>query len=185
MRRSKALSALLLLAAGTSAAADRGYVAYTAPGNVFTCEIPKGWQAFGSETPFGSSVHVLGPAEEKGAWRAAIHVHFFQKSKPGFVPFDAMLKRERTPDVTTHRQATVVTRWRVSRGSGRRFDVTETRLLPPDILPAKPVVLHHYYAMVPAGDGYFVIKLSSTQEDYQRHRDDFDHLLSTFLITGY
>src|SRR5262245_57917672 len=76
---------------------------YSSPRRTFTCEIPKEWQSFEEETAQGSAVHFLGPAEADGAYRAAIHVHFVQKDRPGFVPLEAAIKRARQSDKDTSR----------------------------------------------------------------------------------
>ncbi|MBI4386382.1 MAG: hypothetical protein HY551_03270 [Elusimicrobia bacterium] len=189
-RRRARLAAALpwLLLAGLldawSAPSRAAHTLYTSPLRTFACEVPGGWQALELQTPAGSSAHFLGPAEADGAWRAALHVHFLQKDQAGFIPFDALLKRERASDPLSRREASVISRRNVARGSARRFEVSETRLLPDGGLPGRPVILHHYYAMIPAPDGYFVVKLSTLRETYLAYRDDFDRALGTFQILG-
>lgn len=159
---------------------------YTSSRGAFACDMPvSGWAAFEEETPFGSSAHFFGPVEESGNWRAAVHVHFLDKGQPGFVPLDDAVKRERRSDASADRESTPVRRKRVARTSARCFEVTETRLLPVDRLPAAPAVLHHYMAFVPAGDGYFIIKLTTSRDSYLEYRAQFERVLQTFRVLGY
>ncbi|MBI4348441.1 MAG: hypothetical protein HY553_16480 [Elusimicrobia bacterium] len=201
MRTRYAPILLALLALGSPAAAqdedlDEGeaaparssnYRPYTSTKGTFACDIPvSGWNPFEEDTPFGSSAHFLGPAEENGTWRAALHVHFVDKGQPGFVPIDDAVKRERRSEPFSEREAAgPVRRVRVSRASARRFEVNETRLAPADRLPAAPFVIHHFFAFVPAGDGYFIVKLSTSRDTYLRYRELFDRVLQTFRILGY
>ena len=162
------------------------YKPYTSPKGTFACDVPvAGWQPFEEETPFGSSAHFLGPMEDAGNWRAALHVHFLDKAQPGFVPIDDAVKRERKSDSLAQRESSAVRRLRVSRASARRFDVTETRLSPADRLPASSFVIHHFFAFVPAGDGYFIVKLSTSRDTYLEYRELFDRVLQTFRVLGY
>lgn len=176
---------LLMLAAILPAAAQGQMTAsFASARRTFSCDTPKGWPVFEEDTPGGFAAHFLGPAEAGGAYRAAIHVRYFEKGQPGFVPIDDALKRERQPDKLTERSATSVARWRVARNTARRFEVTETRQLPPGLLPSQAVLLHHYYAFVASGEGYYIIKLSSTRERYLDYKDDWEKLLATFRIIG-
>ena len=169
--------------AGPIKAAD--YQPFTSARGTFACDVPTaGWVVLEEETPSGSAAHILGPAEEGGRWRAGLHVHFMDKTQPGFLPIDDAVKRERRSDASATRSASPVRRVHVNRRSARCFEVTETRLLPPDRLPAAPSILHHYFAFVPAGDGYFIIKLSSSRETYLDHRGLFEQILRTFRVLG-
>jgi len=189
MRRNSLLWALLLCSPGLGAWAQDAprpkSVLFESAHRTFAGEIPAGWSALETESPSGFSMHLLGPAEAEGAWRPAFHVHFMEKGRPGFIPLEAALKRARRSDKLTGRRATPIFRRKVAKESARRFEVTETRLAPSSTLPARPLVLHHYYALVPAGESYFVIKLSTTRDDYLDYRKDFERFLDTFRILGY
>lgn len=162
------------------------YRHYVSPRGTFGCDVPaQGWNAMDEETPFGSSARFFGPAEEGGAWRAALNVHFLDKAQPGFVPLDDAVKRARRSDSTAERSSTSVRRARVARASARRFEVSERRLLPADRLPASTSVLHHYFAFIPAGDGYFVVKLTTSRETYLEHKALFERVLKSFRVLGY
>ena len=172
--------------AESAPARSPAYRPFVSARGTFACDAPSaGWQAFEEDTPSGSSAHFLGPVEDIGNWRAALPVHLIDKSQPGFVPLDDAVKRERRSEPSAERSAGPVRRARVAHGSARRFEVTETRLLPPDRLPSAPVTLHHFVAFVPAGDGYFIIKLSSSRETYLDRRELFERVLQTFRILGY
>jgi len=160
------------------------HLLYTSPRRIFSCEVPKGWQAFEEEALQGSSAHFLGPAVADGAFRAAINVHFMQKGSPGFITLENAVKRERQSDKDSSRDSSSIIYGRLAGNQSRRFEVTETRQLPREVLPSRPTVLHHYYVFLNAGDGYFMIKLSTTRETYLDYRPDFERLLSTFQILG-
>ncbi|MBI4425677.1 MAG: hypothetical protein HY554_18240 [Elusimicrobia bacterium] len=169
-----------------AAPAGGAYRSFTSARRTFACDVPvRGWRVFEEETPSGSAAHFLGPSELDGSWRAALHVHYVDKTQPGFLPLEDAVKRARRAEPGSSRSATTVRRWRVARQSARRFEVTETRLIPPDRLPAAPAVLHHYVAFVPAGDGYFLVKLSSARDNYLDYRELFERVLQTFRILGY
>lgn len=188
MNRSKLWLTVLLWAAPAAAqdAPRSPYRPFTATRRTFACDAPAiGWYPVEEDTPYGSAVHWLGPVEADGAFRAAIHVHFVDSRQPGFLPLDEAVKRERDGDRASGREATPVRRWRVAKRSARRFEVTETRQLPGARLPSRPLVLRHYYTLVPAGDGYFIVKLTSTQETYQEYRKDYEQMLESFRVLGY
>lgn len=157
---------------------------YTPPHGSFSCEVPVGWQSFEEETMQGTSVHFLGPAEANGAYRAAIHIHLIQQGRPGFVPIDAAVKRERRSDSATSRDASPIVFWHTANAQARRFEVTETRQLPREVMPSHPVQLHHYYVFIPAGESYFMLKLSTTQETFLNYKADFERLLSSFQVVA-
>jgi len=188
MRRSSVLAAVLL-AAGLpplEAWTRAPTMTFTSARRTFSCDIPwAGWNLFEEDTPFGSSTHVLGPSEAGGAFRAGLHIHFIDKDRAAFEPLDGFVKRVRQDERVSGRTATPIRRWRVAKRSARRFEVRETRQLPNGHTPSRGRVLHHYYAVVPAGDGYFVVKLSTTEETYLEHRESYEHLLNTFRILGY
>lgn len=157
---------------------------YTSPRRTFSCEVPKGWQAFEEDALHGSSVHFLGPAVADGAFRAAINVHFVQKGSPGFVTLENAVKRERQSDKDSSRESGSIIYGRLAGSQSRRFEITETRQLPREVLPSRPKVLHHYYVFLNVGDGYFMIKMSTPRETYLDYRTDFERMLSTFQILG-
>ncbi|MFH1725655.1 MAG: hypothetical protein ABII00_13685 [Elusimicrobiota bacterium] len=197
MRAAAAVALLLMMparAAGASSgggsrerapgSADPRYVRYSPPSRTFSCEIPSGWTPMEEPTPRGSAVHIVGPQQARGAWRAAYHIHFFEKDKPGFVPSREALKAARRRDAG--RDVTGMSSRRVARRPARVFQVHEKRLLPAGRLPAELVALHHFYVFVPSGsDDYFVIKLSTTEEAFLDYRRELGRFLESFRVIGY
>lgn len=181
------LCAIVLAWPAAPALAKKGAnLRYSPPSRIFSCDIRRGWQAFEHKTPRGAAVHILGPAEPGSSFRPAYHIHHFEKGKPGFMRAKHAMKQERRKDKATGRQATAPKSWRVGNHAARMFEVREQRLLPVGRLPARPVPIHHFYAMVPAGgEDYVMIKFSSTEESYLKYRKEFYRFLETFRIIGY
>lgn len=197
MRSSLALVALLLAWAPAARAQEEApaapeaaplgsYRAYEPATRSFRCEIPiEGWLPMEEETAQGYAVHILGPDDPTGVYRTGIDVELFEPGQPGFVPAKKALEDLRRDDKTTGRSAGPV---RVVRSSGftaRVFEVTETRRLPAERLPAASTVLHHFVAVVPNGESYFVLRLSSTRDVYLEHRKEFLRFLKKFRPLGY
>lgn len=163
-----------------------GLITYTSPSKSFIVDIPRGWESFESETPRGIAAHLIGPKLADGGWRAAYHVHYFEKGAPGFAPLREMLKTERKKNRTMQRQVTPTTTWRVDRKPAKIFEVREQRIAPYGRLPAERLSLHHFYAIVPNGiNAYYMIKLSVTEDKYLDYREEFRRFLKSFKITGY
>lgn len=178
------LCALSLL--GWAAAAHAAAVPFSSQSAGFSCELASAdWAAFEEQSPRGVSVHFFGPAQARGAYRAAYHVHFFEKDRQGFLPVMEFMKVLREREKLSDRGATPPTVWRVSKRAARVFEAREERLLPTGRLPAELIALHHFYALVPAGgEGYFLIKLSTTEESFLDFRAEFRRFLESFLVYG-
>ena len=181
---------LLLLAwaaaPGMAAKPAGDFIEYTPPSRLFSCEIPaEGWNALEEEGPRGLSVHILGPEEPDRDFRAGLHVHYFEKGRPGFTPWQELLVKIRERDPEAHRESTGMVSWRIAKRPARTFEIRESRLLPLDRIPAELVTLHHFYALVPGGgDSYFLIKLSTTERTYLQYREPFKRFLKSFRIAG-
>ena len=67
---------------------------------------------------------------------------------------------------------------------GRVFEVYATRRLPAQRLPMIEEQLHHYVALVPSGESYFVIRLSSSRDVYLDYRELFVQFLRSFKALG-
>jgi hypothetical protein len=191
MRGARAL-ALLLLACPIRAQEDfsspagERFVYYAPPSRSFACDIPADWSASEEETPRGKVSHILGPVEASGLWQVGYHIHVFDKEKPGFVSARDAMTFERRDEKSSSRQATQPVSWRIANKPARVFEVREERFLPKDRLPAKRVMLHHFYAFVASGGNeYIMIKLSATEATYLDYREEFKRLLKTFRIVGY
>lgn len=158
-----------------------------APGsNSFVCDLPGAdWAAFEEEEAEGAAVHILGPDNPDGLYRPGIDVRLYEKGHSRFVPMKTFIDRMRRSDDDTSRQATGVRPLRIGGILLRLFEVNEKRWLPVDRFPASERELHHFVAVVPAGDSYFVIKLGSTRETYLEYRSLFVNFLKSFRPQGY
>ncbi len=156
--------------------------AFTPPSGVFTAKIPGDWHAFEEREPSGLVVHILGPDSGSGAYRAGIDVHWVEAGLPGARPFKGALRRLRRKDRETLRTAGSIRRVSVSGNMARVFEVRERRRLPVDSAPAVEQTLHHYTALLPSPGGYFVIRLSSVEEDYLDFRSLFFDFLDSFRV---
>jgi len=162
------------------------YVPFTPRNRTFACEIPEGWTPMTRQNARGWSTHIFGPAEDAGSWRAAYHIHYYEKGRPGFLPLREFLKTERRRDKYTDRDVTPMTAWRVAKKPAKLFQVREKRILPSHTLPSQLKALHHFYLVLPgSGEDYFVVKLTTTEETYLDYRKEFRRFLKSFRIVGY
>lgn len=169
---------VLLLLAALAFGAEDAPRAWEPPSGVFSCELPEGWDAFEEPHAQGASSHILEP--QGLGYRAGIDVHLHEPAQPGFVPAKIALETLRRKDKASDRSSTPVRVVRIGRLSFRVFEVTETRRLPSRRLPGATATLHHYVALLPSGESYFVIRLSSTQEAYLEHKRTFLEFLDRF-----
>ena len=61
----------------------------------------------------------------------------------------------------------------------------KTRRLPADHAPSIEDELHHYVAVIPSGESYYIVKLSSTRDVYLEYRELFVRFLRSFKPLGY
>jgi hypothetical protein len=158
---------------------------YLSPWRDFSCVIPQGWTAFGEKTRAGYAVHILGPDDPNGSYRTGIDIHWFDSSRPEFVPVSKAVDSMRAADPLTGRSATIL---RVMRGAdtiARIFETTENRWLPTEKLPALKEHLHSYVAILPRGKSYWIVTLSSTRSVYLDYHDTFVDFLRSFHPIGY
>lgn len=185
-RASRILAVLALCAPLWAGATPAKTLRYTPASRGFYCDIPaEGWHAFEEEETAGSVVHILGPDNPSGTYRTGIDVRWVEKGQPGFVPFKEAIEDLRRADKRTGRAATGIRPLRISGILARTFEVNEPRLLPQDQLPALEEAVHHYVAVIPSGESYFVIRLSSTRDVYLDYRDLFVEFLKSFKALGY
>lgn len=204
------LLAVLLLAAAPAAAADwlleaeraanaasipsepapeapKGdYLPFTPGSRLFTADVPvEGWKPVEEEGPDGSVLYLLGPDSPSGAFRAVLSVRSYDKDSSQYADAKKHAELLRKDDDAVSRSATAVRPLRVSGGIlARTFEVVETRRLPSEQAPSFPEELHHYVAILPNGDGYYVLRLISARSDYLEHRDLFVRFLKTFRLLG-
>jgi len=159
------------------------FVSYMPPSGAFVCDLPGGWAALEEPSISGMSVHIFGP--QHGALRPAYHIHLVSKGNPGFEPIMDGIKHERESESAAGRETTPLQAWRVSERSARIFEARERRLVPAEALPAEIVVLHHFYAFLPAGDDYFIVKLTVSEEEFEDYRVEFRRFLKSLNIIGH
>jgi len=167
--------------AGRKASAQR----FSPPSGSFACDLPSGWKAFEEEEFSGPAVHILGPDDPTRTYRAGIDIRFMEKGQPGFLALGEELERLRRSDKLTSREATAIEHLRVARVLARLFEVTERRWLPYETLPAAEAAVHHYVALLPVGESYWIIRLSSTRETYLDYRETFRAFVKSFRPSGY
>lgn len=153
---------------------------YQPASRAFACDLPPGWTAFEESEPWGFAVHVVGPDDAAGDFRAGIDIHYFEKGQPGFVPAKEYVDELRRGEKASGREATPLRVMRIGNGLGRLFEVSENRRLPFDGLPAQDQALHHYYAVIALGENYYTIDLSSSRESYLDYRETFTDFLRSF-----
>ena len=175
----------LLLSSGAEARPPK-MLPYEPTVRTFHIGIPaEGWTAFEEETVQGHAVHFVGPDDPRGNYRTGLDIHWIEKGRPGFISMRDMIKQLRRPDKATSRGSSPIRVMRVARKHARVFEVTETLRLPIDAVPSEEVVIHHFIAVFPGGDGYFIMKLSSAREVFLDHRKLFKAFLKSFRIRGY
>src|SRR6476646_2078512 len=118
------LLALLSLSPARAGSPEKpAHVPYSPSHHAFSCELPAEWAVFEEETPRGTAVHALGPSEARGGYRAAIHVHYFEKERPGFVPWQESLAKIRERDKASGRESTSMSSWRVAKKPAKLFEI--------------------------------------------------------------
>jgi hypothetical protein len=178
------LAVLLLCSAARAFAVEEGFLSYMPPSGSFACDLPaSGWSALEERSVRGISVRLIGPAGAR--LRPAYQVHFVQKDTPGYIPIMDALKRERACEAPCTRESMPMQAWRISERAAKVFEIRERRRMPQEGLPSEPVMLHHFYAFLPAGDDYFVVKLTVDEEQYNDWRLEFHRFLKTFRIIGH
>lgn len=146
----------------------------------FSCRIPADWAAFEDSEPWGEAVHILGPEGPTGAYRTGIDIHRMESGKPGFVSLLRLIKHIRRTDAQTKRAVGAVQRLHAASGLARFVEVRESRYLPAETAPSREETLHHYIGFIEDGSGYFMIKLSASEEVYLDYREDFLELVKSF-----
>jgi hypothetical protein len=155
---------------------------YSPPSNTFRCELPPGWKAFEEEDSGGLTAHILGPDNPSGTYRTGIDVRWVEKGQAGFVPLKkAISQLRRSGD---RRSPSSVRVLRISGSLARTFELDETRLLPGEFLPSAEEPIHHYIALIPSGESYFLIRLSSSRDIYLDYKNIFLRFIKSFRIPG-
>lgn len=175
------VSALILFSAlkGASAAP------YVPASRAFSCDIKDGWEAFEEDGLSGPAAHLLAPAPGAGKYRPGIDIHSIENGKPGFTPLKKALESLRRKDEASGRSAGAARRVPTPAGLAHFVEVRESRRVPSETAPSQKENILHAIALLPNGDSYFLIRLSSPEDSYLGHRDEFFRLLKSFRIAGY
>jgi hypothetical protein len=160
------------------------YKPYTPVSRLFSADVPvEGWWPVEEEGPDGSVFYLLGPDSASGSFRAVLSVRAYDKDSSFYAEAKKHADLLRVSDAAVSRSATPVRPLRVGNGVlARTFEVVETRRLPSELAPSFPEELHHFVAILPNGDGYYVLRLISSRADYLEHRDVFVRFLKTFRL---
>lgn len=178
----RALLPLLLACVPASAQTAPG--AFMPPSGSFVCELKEGWTALEERSPRGMSVHLFGPASKPGRLPPAYHIHLIQKDSPGAPSISEAMKKAREKERFAERTTTSAQSARYAGRNMKLFEVRERRRLPAEALPAEAAMIHHFYAFIPAGEDYFIVKLTVDEEEFQDYRLTFRDFLKGFQIVG-
>ncbi len=160
-----------------------GWVGIEPASRMFRAELPsEGWRVFDEEDALGSVVRAFGPDDPSGALRAELSVRLVDRDTPNFVPAKDAVDAMRRPG--PDRDPSGVHPLRIPAGLARIFEVVETRRVPVDEGPSAPLVIHQYVAVVPRGDAYYLIRLTTARANYLDFRDDFVRFLKSFRPIG-
>ncbi len=147
---------------------------------LFSGEIPvNGWWPMEEETATGSVFRLLGGDSQSGSVRTVLSVRFYDKDTPGFLPIKQAVDLMRREVKETRRTISPVRPVRVGLGLARTFEIVETRRVPSDDGPSFEEELHHYVAVIPVGEAYYLVRLVSSRATYLDYRDDFVRFLKS------
>lgn len=150
------------------------WVPYIPSSRLFSGEIPvEGWWPMEEETATGSVFRLLGGDSQSGSVRTVLSVRFYDKDTPGFMPIKQAVELMRRENKEISRSVSPVRPIRVSLGLARTFEISETRRVPSDDGPSFEEELHHYVAVIPVGEAYYLVRLISSKATYLEYRDDF------------
>lgn len=171
---SKAAQNAVIPGAAQPEAPKKAWIPFVPSSRLFSGEIPvEGWWPMEEETATGSVFRLLGGDSQSGAVRTVLSVRFYDKDTPGFLPIKQAVEIMRKENPETHRSITPVRPVRVGLGLARTFEITETRRVPADDGPSLEEELHHYVAVIPVGEAYYLVRLISSRATYLEYRDDF------------
>ena len=149
-----------------------GWVPYEPVSRQFRGELPtEGWRAFEEDDALGSVVRVMGPDDPSGALRAMLTVRLVDRDAPNFTPAKEAVDAMRRP--SPGRDPSPVHPLRVAAGLARIFEIVERRRVPIEEGPSAPMNLHQYIAVIPRGEAYFLVRLTTARANYLDYRDFF------------
>ncbi len=155
-------------------APKKAWMPYVPASRLFSGEIPvEGWWPMEEETATGSVFRLLGGDSQSGSIRTVLSVRFYDKDTPGFMPIKQAVDLMRRENKEINRSISPVRPVRVGLGLARTFEIVETRRVPSDDGPSFEEELHHYVAVIPVGEAYYLVRLVSSRATYLEYRDDF------------
>lgn len=169
-------------------APKKPWMPYVPASRLFSGEIPvEGWWPMEEETATGPVFRLLGGDSQSGAIRTVLSVRFYDKDTPGFTPIKQAVELMRRDNKELKRSVSPVRPVRVGLGLARTFEITETRRVPSDDGPSFEEELHHYVAVIPVGEAYYLVRLVSSRATYLEYRDDFVRFMKSLrsLSTRY
>jgi len=170
----KAAREAVIPGAAQPEAPKAAWMPFVPASRLFSGEIPvQGWWPMEEETATGSVFRLLGGDSHSGAARTVLSVRFYDKDTPGFLPIKQAVELMRRDDKESKRAITAVRPVRVGLGLARTFEIVETRRIPADEGPSFEEELHHYVAVIPVGEAYYLVRLISSRATYLEYRDDF------------
>ena len=171
---SKAANTAVIPGSTLPEAPKNSWVPYVPASRLFSGEIPvNGWWPMEEETATGSVFRLLGGDSQSGSVRSVLSVRFYDKDTPGFTPIKQAVELMRRESKELHRSVSPVRPVRVGLGLARTFEITETRRVPSDDGPSFEEELHHYVAVIPVGEAYYLVRLVSSRAAYLEYREDF------------
>ena len=177
---SKAANAAVIPGAPQPEASQKAWRPYVPDSRLFSGEIPvEGWWPMEEETATGPVFRLLGGDSRSGAMRTVLSVRFYDKDTPGFTPIKQAVDMLRRENKDISRSVSPVRPVRVGLGLARTFEIVETRRVPSDDGPSFEEDLHHYVAVIPVGEAYYLVRLISSRAAYLEYRDDFVRFLKS------
>ncbi len=150
---------------------------------LFRGELPaEGWTPFEEDDALGSIVRVLGPDDPSGALRVMMTVRLMDRDAPNFIPAKEAVEVMRRPG--PGRDPSPVHPLRVGAGLARVFEIVENRRVPVDEGPSATQELHQYVAVIPRGEAYFLVRLTSARLNYLDYREFFVRFIKTLKPIG-
>jgi len=154
--------------------AKKPWVPYVPTSRLFSGEIPvEGWWPMEEETATGSVFRLLGGDSQSGSLRTVMSVRFYDKDTPGFTPIKQAVELMRRENKEIKRSVSPIRPVRVNLGLARTFEINETRRVPSDEGPSFEEELHHYIAVIPVGEAYYLVRMVSSRATYLEYRDVF------------
>lgn len=155
-------------------APKKDWIPFVPNSRLFSGEIPvEGWWPMEEETATGPVFRLLGADSQSGSVRATLSVRFYDKDTPGYTPIKQAVEIMRKEDKLFPRSISPVRPVRVGLGLARTFEIVENRRVPSEDGPSFEEELHHYVAVIPVGEAYYLVRLVSSRATYLDYRDDF------------